>query len=133
MPVDNRLPTGLTSYSARARAFRGKEAMALHQTNIKRSVCRGDEQWKRHDVERRWNENPALLKTRLGSRPTSAAGLTPQTHARTLVRADEKVLETVWTQCDTVCDWSPIIREQYMRKSILANMHVTFWCVYIHE
>ena len=65
--------------------------MAVHQRNLARSVQRGAEQHRLHDVDRRWNASPALLKTRPGNRPASAAGLTPQTHARALVRADERV------------------------------------------
>ena len=88
--LDNKPKAGLKSYCAQARAFREQEAMRTHRKNLLRSEARGREQHQRHDVDRRWNENPALLKDRLG-RPASAVGLTPQTHTRALVRADEKV------------------------------------------
>jgi len=88
--VDNRLTPGLKSYCGQARAFREQEMMRVHARNLARSEARGRDQHKKHDVDRRWNENPALLKDRLG-RPASAVGLAPQTHTRALVRADAKV------------------------------------------
>lgn len=88
--LDNKPKAGLKSYCAQARAFREQEAMRTHRKNLLRSEARGREQHQRHDVDLRWNEHPALLKDRLG-RPASAVGLTPQTHTRALVRADEKV------------------------------------------
>ena len=89
--VDNKPTPGLKSYGARARAFREQEIMAVHQRNLARSASRGAQQWRTHDVERRWNASPALLKARPGDRPASAVGLTPQTHTRTLVRAEDRV------------------------------------------
>jgi hypothetical protein len=89
--VDNKLTPGLKSYAARARAHRERETMAVHQRNLARSVQRGAEQHRIHDVDQRWNASPALLKARPGNSPASAVGLTPQTHTRALVRADERV------------------------------------------
>lgn len=94
MTIDNKIRPGMKSYSAQARAFREEEIMAVHRRNLARSALRGAEQWRRHDVYRRWNASPALLKARPGERPASAPGLTPQTHTRTLVRADERVAPT---------------------------------------
>ncbi len=88
--VDNRRTPGLKSYCGQARAFREQETMRVHARNLARSEARGRDQHKKHDVDRRWNESPALLKDRMG-RPASAVGLAPQTHMRSLVRADEKV------------------------------------------
>lgn len=79
--IDNELPAGLKSYAAQARAFREKEAMLQHRKNLSRSAKRATEIHRNFDVDKRWNQSPALLKSRKG-RPASAIGLTPQTHMR---------------------------------------------------
>ena len=61
--IDN-TPVARKSYASQARAFREQETMAVHRKNLARSVTRGNDQHQLHDVRRRWDESPALLKSR---------------------------------------------------------------------